>query len=204
MARKYMEKKQAQIASPSRTTIPSTLRNVLRVPESKEFYEKATPFVQRTRLFLQNEQEDREIERDEPGTPDSVLEPSESFKNPKSNSPKKKLFGFASGKTVLNFIRSGDSSSDQEKSPSKTSRIFKFQSSPKKDQAECSKGQEPSYSSCFSEQGSDQSGCVTFERQVVPGISYAPGWSLKGEHLMKWQENGKTTLQVSFFRIRIN
>lgn len=250
MARKYMEKRYTK--SSLRSTIPSNVR----IPEPSEFYSKATPFVQRTQLFANKEAsksvEDLGIAKDENlqleevkfekeeelGSPDSVLEVSNDCKPSSSKtkdaittqklqeSPKKKLFGFAS-KGVLNFIRLTESEKNEDTTTTKNSnksRIFQFNSGTKRtinfnvtSSQRCAPDDiflpgdheseviNNSSTMCgmkkftSSNDGKSRSGSVSQERQSVPGISYAPGWSLKGEHLIKWQENGKTTLQVRLY-----
>lgn len=237
-----------------RSTIPSNVR----IPEPSEFYSKATPFVQRTQLFLASKEasksdEDLGIAKDETiqkeevkyekeeelGSPDSVLEIGNDSKPSSSKtkdvtttqklqeSPKKKLFGFAT-KGVLNFIRLTESETSEATTAknSNKSRIFQFNSSPKKTHFNVTSSPRctpddlflpgnyeteviNSNTMCGMKKftssktlvpgGMKISGPVLQERQSVPGISYAPGWSLKGEHLIKWQENGKTTLQVRLF-----
>lgn len=147
-----------------RTTIPASFK----IPESYEFYNKATPFVQRTLLFVADENSGpspstsaiaseniEEIRNEENAT---TSKPSDAKQE---KSPKKSSFFF---------------------SPSKSYKIFRLQTSPKKLKAEPTGNGENA--------GGEATGSA-------PGlISYAPGWSLKGEHLMKWQASGKTTVEV--------
>lgn len=149
-----------------RTTIPTSFK----VPEPCEFYNKATPFVQRTLLFVADE-----------STGPKSLETDNGNENEKRESEE----------TVASTSKSAE---EQEKSPKKSSfffspsksckhgrSFFRLQTSPKKSkEAEVAAGAK----------GAAGSGGL---------ISYAPGWSLKGEHLMKWQESGKTTIEVSAF-----
>ncbi|CAH4016580.1 unnamed protein product [Pieris brassicae] len=155
MARKYMERR---LSKSHRTTIPTSFK----VQEPFEFYNKATPFVQRTLLFVADENS-----------------------GPKQNEERKSESQESTDETP------GTSKSEQEKSPKKSSfffspsksckihgRFFRLPSPKKK--------AEPSD--------------VASNRGAAGGlISYAPGWSLKGEHLMKWQESGKTTIEVNRF-----
>lgn len=183
MAKKDTERRPSRIASSTS----------FRAPDSREFYSHATPFVQRTRLFLPSDSKSIENEK-RIDSPDSVLDSEECgmFQNEK----KKKFFP---SKNVLNFLRHSDlekyghsslsrrSSDDSSQCLDEDSRLKRKNSSPKS----AKKSQEAE----------------------VPGISYAPGWSLKGEHLAKWQLNGKTTVQVSiccfivnfvFYHIQLN
>lgn len=153
MARKYMERR---FSKSQRTTIPTSFK----VPEPCEFYNKATPFVQRTLLFV----------ADETTGPKPTAE---NGKPPEENQDKEEASTSKSGE-------------EQERSPKKSfffspsscsklhGRFFRLPTSPKK--------------SKDGEKGAVGAGGL---------ISYAPGWSLKGEHLMKWQESGKTTIEVT-------
>lgn len=172
MARKYMERR---FSKSHHTTIPASFK----VPEPYEFYNKATPFVQRTLLFVADENSgpkptgstsSEAIDKDIQDA--SVAEAAASTsKAPEEQekSPKKSSFFFSPSKSCKIHGRS----------------FFRLQTSPKKSKAQTSD-------------------VVTGARATAtPGagngglISYAPGWSLKGEHLMKWQESGKTTIEVS-------
>lgn len=175
MARKYMERR---FSKSHRTTIPASFK----IPEPYEFYNKATPFVQRTLLFVADE----------------------------NSGPKPSGSGSGSGDTIDNDIQDAStaetvastskSSEEQEKSPKKSSfffspsksckihgrSFFRLQTSPKKSKAETS----DVVTGAKATQGAGAGGGL---------ISYAPGWSLKGEHLMKWQESGKTTIEVKWY-----
>lgn len=152
MARKYMERR---FSKSQRTTIPASFK----VPEPCEFYNKATPFVQRTLLFVADE-----------------------TTGPKPAPDDGKAIEEVQDKEEASTSKSGE---EQEKSPKKSfffspskncklhGRFFRLPTSPKK-----------------SKEGDAKGGAGGL-------ISYAPGWSLKGEHLMKWQESGKTTIEVS-------
>lgn len=177
MARKYMERR---FSKTHRTTIPSSFK----VPEAHEFYNKATPFVQRTLLFVADESSgpkpsgsgntiDKDIQ--DASAAETVASTSKSS-DEKEKSPKKSSFFFSPSKSCKTHGRS----------------FFRLQTSPKKSKAETSE-------------------VVTARASPAPPggagaaggglISYAPGWSLKGEHLMKWQESGKTTIEVNFLFI---
>lgn len=152
-----------------RTTIPSSFK----VPEPYEFYSKATPFVQRTLLFVADENSGPKPSSS--ATPDLVDvqdEPTEETSSvskateEQEKSPKKSSFFFSPSKSCKLHGRS----------------FFRLQTSPKK---------------------SKEAGEVASNASRAAGpagngglISYAPGWSLKGEHLMKWQASGKTTIEV--------
>lgn len=151
-----------------RTTIPTSFK----VPEPYEFYNKATPFVQRTLLFVADENSgpkpsssvnENEIQNDIESTASTSKSADEQEKSPKKNS-----FFFSPAKSCKIHGRS----------------FFRLQTSPKKPKPEATD--------------------VGVGKPVKGGagataglISYAPGWSLKGEHLMKWQESGKTTIEVT-------
>ena len=173
MARKYMERR---FSKTHRTTIPSSFK----VPEPHEFYNKATPFVQRTLLFVADESSgpkpggsESTIDNDIQDAPAAETAASTSKSgDEKEKSPKKSSFFFSPSKSCKTHGRS----------------FFRLQTSPKKSKAETSE-------------------VVTARASPAPPggaagaaglISYAPGWSLKGEHLMKWQESGKTTIEVIF------
>lgn len=151
-----------RLSKSRRSTIPTSYK----VPEPFEFYNKATPFVQRTLLFVADESsgpkqnveeqksEKQESIEDAPGPSKSV--------DTQEKSPKKSSFFFSPSSCKIH------------------GRFFRLQTSPKKKA-------EPGDTA--SKSGAAGAGL----------ISYAPGWSLKGEHLMKWQESGKTTLEVTFY-----
>ncbi|KPJ15540.1 hypothetical protein RR48_09469 [Papilio machaon] len=168
MARKYMERR---FSKPHRTTIPSSFK----VPEPYEFYNKATPFVQRTLLFVADENSGPKASgsgsiENSIDIPDTVPEETGISKSSdeQEKSPKKSSFFFSPSKSCKIHGRS----------------FFRLQTSPKKSKTEATGD--------------------AVARATGPGapagngglISYAPGWSLKGEHLMKWQASGKTTLEV--------
>lgn len=148
----------------NRTTIPASFK----VPEPSEFYNKATPFVQRTLLFVADETTGPKPATNENG----------------------KVFEEMQDKAEASTSKSAE---EQEKSPKKSfffspskscklhGRFFRLPTSPKKSK----------------ETGEVKGGAGGL-------ISYAPGWSLKGEHLMKWQESGKTTIEVSALNIPSN
>lgn len=156
MARKYMERR---FSKSHRTTIPASFK----VPEQYEFYNKATPFVQRTLLFVADENSGPKPSSST-DVQDAVTEevkPSEE----QEKSPKKSSFFFSPSKSCKLHGRS----------------FFRLQTSPKKSKSE------PAGEASAKPAGAAGGGGL---------ISYAPGWSLKGEHLMKWQESGKTTIEV--------
>ncbi|XP_063373142.1 uncharacterized protein LOC134661122 [Cydia amplana] len=161
MARKYMERR---FSKSQRTTIPASFK----VPEQCEFYNKATPFVQRTLLFVADEhsgpkpsaRETTELEIQ--NATESNASTSKAAEE-QEKSPKKSSFFFSPSKSCKIHGRS----------------FFRLQTSPKKSKAEAP-------SDAVSNAGAAAGGL----------ISYAPGWSLKGEHLMKWQASGKTTVEV--------
>lgn len=162
MARKYMERR---LTKSHRTTIPASFR----VPEPFEFYNKGTPFVQRTLLFVADENSGPKPSSSTPNETlneiqDAPEEPStsKSSEEQQEKSPKKSSFFFSPSKSYKIHGRN----------------FFRLQTSPKK-----------------KAEGSD---VATGNRAGAAGglISYAPGWSLKGEHLMKWQASGKTTIEV--------
>lgn len=173
MARKYMERR---FTKSHRTTIPATFK----IPEPSEFYNKATPFVQRTLLFVADETSG-------PKTTSSVTEQVE-----------------APDDVKLDEAASTSKASDaqQEKSPKKSSFFFSpskscklhgrsfFRTSPKKAKSEKCEPSPPAPSDVAPGAATQGAGGL---------ISYAPGWSLKGEHLMKWQASGKTTIEVTKF-----
>lgn len=153
-----------------RTTIPASFK----VPEPCEFYNKATPFVQRTLLFVADENsgpkpctsvsENQDVSIEEP-TP-SVSKSSDE----QEKSPKKSSFFFSPSKSCKIHGRS----------------FFRLQTSPKKSKTETTTTEVAN---------GTPAGAVAGNGGL---ISYAPGWSLKGEHLMKWQASGKTTIEVIF------
>ncbi|KAJ0181099.1 hypothetical protein K1T71_003184 [Dendrolimus kikuchii] len=167
MARKYMERR---FSKSNRTTIPASFK----IPEPYEFYNKATPFVQRTLLFVADE--------------NSGPKP--------SGSALTNEFDIQDGATEETSASTSKSADEQEKSPKKSSfffspsksckihgrSFFRLQTSPKKSKAEAA-GDAASVKGGLAAGGGGL-------------ISYAPGWSLKGEHLMKWQESGKTTIEI--------
>lgn len=162
MARKYMERR---FSKTHRTTIPASFK----IPEPYEFYNKATPFVQRTLLFVADESTAPKPSRSAPSeistiTQDIPEEPGASkSSDEQEKSPKKSSFFFSPSKSCKIHGRS----------------FFRLQTSPKK---------------------KSESEATTGNKAGTPApgglISYAPGWSLKGEHLMKWQDSGKTTIEV--------
>ncbi|XP_072935940.1 uncharacterized protein [Epargyreus clarus] len=168
MARKYMERR---FSKSHRTTIPASFK----VPEPYEFYNKATPFVQRTLLFVADENSgpkpsgsntEPAFEPQDAQVEEAVASASKASEE-QEKSPKKNSFFFSPSKSCKIHGRS----------------FFRLQTSPKKSKTEQNEavGSRPA--------------------TAAPGggglISYAPGWSLKGEHLMKWQESGKTTIEVT-------
>lgn len=176
MARKYMERR---FSKTHRTTIPSSFK----VPEPYEFYNKATPFVQRTLLFVADENSgpkpsgsgntiDNDIQ-DAPAA-ETAASTSKSAEE-REKSPKKSSFFFSPSKSSKTHGRS----------------FFRLQTSPKKSKTETSDVVTGSRSSPAPPGGAGAAGGGL--------ISYAPGWSLKGEHLMKWQESGKTTIEVKHY-----
>ena len=158
--KKFMERR---FTKSHRTTIPTSFK----IPEPYEFYNKATPFVQRTLLFVADESsgpkpscsapENLEAIQNVPDDP-NTSKPSEA----QEKSPKKTSFFFSPSKSCKIHGRS----------------FFRLQTSPKK---------------------KAESDVASENKAGAPGslISYAPGWSLKGEHLMKWQASGKTTIEVT-------
>ncbi|CAG9575708.1 unnamed protein product [Danaus chrysippus] len=159
MARKYMERR---FSKSHRTTIPSSFK----VPEPFEFYNKATPFVQRTLLFVADENSGPKTSAVEHNTQEITEQDASEASTSKASdeqekSPKKNSFFFSPSKSYKIHGRS----------------FFRLQTSPKK----------------------KTENDVTTESKTAAGglISYAPGWSLKGEHLMKWQASGKTTIEVN-------
>ncbi|XP_028173965.1 protein sickie isoform X6 [Ostrinia furnacalis] len=157
MARKYMERR---FSKSHRTTIPASFK----VPEQYEFYNKATPFVQRTLLFVADENSGPKPSSSTATheAPVEEVKPSEE----QEKSPKKSSFFFSPSKSCKLHGRS----------------FFRLQTSPKK-----SKSEPSSEANTPKAAGAAGGGGL---------ISYAPGWSLKGEHLMKWQESGKTTIEI--------
>lgn len=165
MARKYMERR---FSKSHRTTIPASFK----VPEPCEFYNKATPFVQRTLLFVADENsgpkpctsvsENQDVPIEEP-TP-SVSKSSDE----QEKSPKKSSFFFSPSKSCKIHGRS----------------FFRLQTSPKKPKTETTTAEIANGTPAGATAGNGGL------------ISYAPGWSLKGEHLVKWQASGKTTIEV--------
>ncbi|KAG7304096.1 hypothetical protein JYU34_011028 [Plutella xylostella] len=184
MARKYMERRFSKSHRSDRTTIPASFK----IPEPHEFYHKATPFVQRTLLFVADESTapkpaqastaaasaDR-IEHAPPQESTST-KPTEQEKSPK------KSFFFSPSKSCKLHGRS----------------FFRLQTSPKKAKSEASPaatsdlaGEEPGEAAAGAAAGAGGAGGAGL-------ISYAPGWSLKGQHLKKWQaSSGKTTVEES-------
>lgn len=164
MARKYMER---HLSKSHRTTIPASFK----VPEPYEFYNKATPFVQRTLLFVADENSGPKPScSTECAVEQNATEAASTSKSneEQEKSPKKGSFFFSPSKSCKIHGRS----------------FFRLQASPKKPKSEAS------------DVGSSKNaGPPTSSTGGL--ISYAPGWSLKGEHLMKWQESGKTTIEVS-------
>ncbi|CAK1548315.1 unnamed protein product [Leptosia nina] len=159
MARKYMERK---LSKSHRSTIPTSFK----VPEPFEFYNKATPFVQRTLLFVADENSGPKAVHNASENDTQAPEEPGTSKSHDEKSPKKSSFFFSPSKSCKIHGRS----------------FFRLQTSPKKSKAEA----------CDVATGNRGAGAPG------PGglISYAPGWSLKGEHLMKWQESGKTTIEI--------
>ncbi|VVC91793.1 unnamed protein product [Leptidea sinapis] len=159
MARKYMERR---FSKSQRTIIPASYK----VPEPFEFYNKATPFVQRTLLFVADENSgpkpselcngvDSPISTQNDETPSTSKSAEEQEKSPKKNS-----FFFSPSKSCKIHGRS----------------FFRLQTSPKKSKTETA-----------GDVSSDNRGGGS------PGggglISYAPGWSLKGEWIFHLMEN---------------
>lgn len=164
MARKYMERR---FSKSQRTTIPASFK----IPEPYEFYNKATPFVQRTLLFVADENSGpKPSGSSQADTQDAAAEDAVKSSEEQEKSPKKSSFFFSPSKSCKLHGRN----------------FFRLQTSPKKSKTG---GQEPSEVSPKSAGAAGSAGL----------ISYAPGWSLKGEHLMKWQESGKTTIEVMQF-----
>lgn len=173
MARKYMERR---LSKSHRTTIPASFK----VPEPFEFYNKATPFVQRTLLFVADEnsgpkpssaaQNGPESVALIPEIPEEIPGPSKSL-DEEDKSPKKSSFFFSPSKSCKNYGRS----------------FFRLQTSPKK-------------AKDAGDVGTGNRGAAAAGTGL---ISYAPGWSLKGEHLIKWQESGKTTIEVRSVKVYI-
>ncbi|CAG4925014.1 unnamed protein product [Colias eurytheme] len=169
MARRYMEQR---LSKTHRTTIPASFK----VPEPFEFYNKATPFVQRTLLFVADEnsgpkpasvpQNGTENATHVPEIPEEIPGTSKRLEE-EDKSPKKSSFFFSPSKSCKIHGRS----------------FFRLQTSPKKSKAEAGDVAQGN-------RGAGPAGNAGL-------ISYAPGWSLKGEHLMKWQESGKTTIEVT-------
>jgi hypothetical protein len=157
MARKYMERK---FSKSHRTTIPASFK----IPEPYEFYNKATPFVQRTLLFVADENSGPKPSSSSEGQ-DAITEDVK-VSEEQEKSPKKSFF-FSPSKSCKIHGRS----------------FFRLQTSPKKSKSE-------------GEGNGPKQGPSTANGGL---ISYAPGWSLKGEHLMKWQASGKTTIEVNNF-----
>ncbi|CAG5018687.1 unnamed protein product [Parnassius apollo] len=176
MARKYMERR---FSKPHRTTIPASFK----VPEPYEFYNKATPFVQRTLLFVADENSgpkasgsgatENSIDVQETATEEPTISKSS---DEQEKSPKKSSFFFSPSKSCKIHGRS----------------FFRLQTSPKKSKTEAT-GDAGARSAA--------AGATTGNGGL---ISYAPGWSLKGEHLMKWQASGKTTIEVMYFYCYFN
>lgn len=177
MARKYMERR---FSKSHRTTIPASFK----VPEPFEFYNKATPFVQRTLLFVADENSgpkpsssETTIDSDTQDAPVAETTASTSKSGEEQEkSPKKSSFFFSPSKSCKTHGRS----------------FFRLQTSPKKSKAEASDVVTGARASPVPAAGS--AGSAGGAGGGL--ISYAPGWSLKGEHLMKWQESGKTTIEV--------
>lgn len=223
MAKKDFERKPSRIATSFRNS------------DSREFYSHATPFVQRTRLFLlsdqQNEaqysvkaaaeppEEDIFVEKsiDDLDSPDSALDsrPTSTEENklfqhtrPNRGSLKKKFFPITTNRTILNFLKNNETSSEGDPtSPKKyTTHSLNRRLSEAGNSESTSSLRRKRYSSPSKTiKKTQELECpVTEDQTFVPGISYAPGWSLKGEHLAKWQENGKTTIQVSPARCRFH
>lgn len=178
MARKYMERR---FSKSRHTTIPASFK----IPQPYEFYNKATPFVQRTLLFVADE--------------NSGPKPS-SYKGSKEELIDNELLDEASSAKMLE--------PEQEKSPKKSSfffspskssklhgrSFFRLPTSPKKSKDNAAAAAAVAVSGEGASEGAGTSGGGSL-------ISYAPGWSLKGEHLMKWQESGKTTVEVNNFYV---
>lgn len=159
MARKYMERR---FSKSHRTTIPASFK----IPEPYEFYNKATPFVQRTLLFVADENSGpKPSSSTHTDVHDVSMEEAAKPSEEQEKSPKKSSFFFSPSKSCKLHGRN----------------FFRLQTSPKKSKTETSE----------SPKATAAGGAGL--------ISYAPGWSLKGEHLMKWQESGKTTIEVSGF-----
>lgn len=168
MARKYMERR---FSKSNRTTIPASFK----IPEPYEFYNKATPFVQRTLLFVADENSGpkpsgsanaNELDIQDGSTEEETAASTSKSTDEQEKSPKKSSFFFSPSKSCKIHGRS----------------FFRLQTSPKKSKAETG-------DAVASVKGTSTTGGGGL-------ISYAPGWSLKGEHLMKWQESGKTTIEV--------
>lgn len=156
-----------------RTTIPASFK----IPEPCEFYNKATPFVQRTLLFVADENSgpkssSSDVPQDIPEDAklDEAASTSKTSDTEQEKSPKKSSFFFSPAKSCKLHGRSF------------------FRTSPKKAKTEKAESV-PAVSSDVAAGGSQQGAAGL--------ISYAPGWSLKGEHLMKWQASGKTTIEVT-------
>ncbi|CAH2068476.1 unnamed protein product, partial [Iphiclides podalirius] len=159
-----------RFSKPHRTTIPASFK----VPEPYEFYNKATPFVQRTLLFVADESSGPRASgsgavENPIDIPDANVDEAGASKSceEQERSPKRSSFFFSPSKSCKIHGRS----------------FFRLQTSPKKSKTE---------------PAGDASPRATGTSAAGSGglISYAPGWSLKGEHLMKWQASGKTTIEV--------
>ncbi|GBP81928.1 hypothetical protein EVAR_89036_1 [Eumeta japonica] len=178
MARKYMERR---FSKSHRTTIPASFK----IPEPYEFYNKATPFVQRTLLFVADEHSGpapRAADSVEPSPADGdVKDANPSTSKPREEqekSPKKSSFFFSPSKSCKIHGRS----------------FFRLPTSPKKSKPEAGAAGGGDDAVAAGAGAAGGAGC----NDASPGlISYAPGWSLKGEHLMKWQASGKTTIEVT-------
>ncbi|KAJ2946494.1 hypothetical protein O0L34_g12543 [Tuta absoluta] len=174
MARKYMERR---FSKSHRTTIPASFK----VPEPHEFYNKATPFVQRTLLFVADENSGPKPSCSGATGTTVAVEPQDG----------------SSEETAISSVSKPD---EQEKSPKKSSFFFSPSKSCKHGRSFFRLPTSPKKSKSSAEgEGAGKSAGAAGAAGAAGGaglISYAPGWSLKGEHLMKWQASGKTTIEV--------